>query len=185
MATKGGGRTRPAPRSEAEAAEAKRRMAGAGYFASRCKGGLPPTENSRPPPLPGRAVCCPDRPLRRPWARSSPTTRGSTTIRCDMRPAPQRTSCLRPGSCRQFHEASDVLGSDLHPQPGPQRIDAERPEILVEVPQPWRQGYRLDPGLARSADQARHRAISGRVVVTSNVEAAQHRGKQDGGEMRG
>src|SRR5258708_4059156 len=47
MATKGGGRTGPARRSEAEAAEAKRRMAGAGYFASRCKGGLPPTENSR------------------------------------------------------------------------------------------------------------------------------------------
>ena len=47
MATKGGGRTGPARRSEAEAAEAQRRMAGAGYFASRCKGGLPPTENSR------------------------------------------------------------------------------------------------------------------------------------------
>ena len=42
MATKSGGRTGPAPGSEAGAAEAKRRMAGAGYFASRCKGGLPP-----------------------------------------------------------------------------------------------------------------------------------------------
>jgi hypothetical protein len=40
MATKGGGRAGSAPRSEAEAAEGKRRMAGADYFASRCKGGL-------------------------------------------------------------------------------------------------------------------------------------------------
>src|SRR5580704_10153424 len=37
MATKGGGRTGPAPPSAATAAVAKRRMAGAGYFASRCK----------------------------------------------------------------------------------------------------------------------------------------------------
>ncbi len=47
---------RTCTRSEARAAEAKRRMAGAGYFASRCKGGLPPTENSRPSAIawPGR-----------------------------------------------------------------------------------------------------------------------------------
>src|ERR1700675_2323708 len=37
MATKGGGRTGPAPPSAATAAAAKRRMAGAGYFGSRCK----------------------------------------------------------------------------------------------------------------------------------------------------
>src|ERR1700730_18763389 len=37
VATKGGGRTGPAPPSAATAAAAKRRMAGAGYFASRCK----------------------------------------------------------------------------------------------------------------------------------------------------
>ena len=37
MATKGGGRTGPAPPSEATAAVAQRRMAGAGYFVSRCK----------------------------------------------------------------------------------------------------------------------------------------------------
>ena len=37
MATKGGGRTGPAPPSAATAAGAQRRMAGAGYFASRCK----------------------------------------------------------------------------------------------------------------------------------------------------
>ncbi len=37
VATKGGGRTGPAPPSEATAAVAKRRMAGADYFGSRCK----------------------------------------------------------------------------------------------------------------------------------------------------
>jgi hypothetical protein len=49
---------RTCTRSEARAAEAKRRMAGAGYFASRCKGGLPPTENSRPSAIagPGRLL---------------------------------------------------------------------------------------------------------------------------------
>ena len=40
MATKGGGRTGPAPPSAATAAVAQRRMAGAGYFASRCKARL-------------------------------------------------------------------------------------------------------------------------------------------------
>src|ERR1700730_4597492 len=37
VATKGGGRTGPAPPSAATAAVAKRRMAGAGYFVSRCQ----------------------------------------------------------------------------------------------------------------------------------------------------
>ena len=87
VATKGGGRTGPAPRSEAEAAEAERRMAGAGYFASRCKGGLARRRKIvGHPPLPGRAVCRIDRPLRRPWARSSPT-KESGAIRHDMRPS--------------------------------------------------------------------------------------------------
>ena len=65
MATKGGGRTGPARRSEAEAAEAKRRMAGAGYFAWRCKGASAPTENSRRPPLPDWAACRTGRPLKK------------------------------------------------------------------------------------------------------------------------
>jgi len=55
----------------------------------------------------------------------------------------------RFASCRQFHETSDVFRGDLHPQRCPQRIEAERAEILVEVTLSWRQGYRLDPGLVR------------------------------------
>ena len=55
MATKGGGRTGPAPAARRRA-EAKRRMAVGGYFVSRCKGGAPPTENSWPSAIvgPGR-----------------------------------------------------------------------------------------------------------------------------------
>ena len=63
-----GGRTGPAPR---EAAGAQRRMAGGGYFASRCKAGdhwsarglwvgrSPAAENSRRPPLRARPACRP------------------------------------------------------------------------------------------------------------------------------
>jgi len=40
-------------------------MAKTGYFVSRCKGGLPQAENSRAQPLPDRAVCRPDRPLKK------------------------------------------------------------------------------------------------------------------------
>jgi hypothetical protein len=47
------------------AAEAKRRMAGAGYFAWRCKGASAPTENSRRPPLLGRAARRTGRPLKK------------------------------------------------------------------------------------------------------------------------
>ena len=92
MATKGGGRTGPAPEAERRA-EAQRRMAGAGYFASRCKGGLARRRKIvGHPPLPGRAVCRKGRPLRRPWTRSSPTRLKSTTTEFGMRPAPPRTS---------------------------------------------------------------------------------------------
>jgi hypothetical protein len=58
MATKGGGRTGPAPRSEASGRSEAEDGGGAGYSASRCKGGLPPTENSRPAAIagPGRLL---------------------------------------------------------------------------------------------------------------------------------
>src|SRR5580658_8234317 len=76
MATKGGGRTglapgasrppKPAGRRRKRRAKAKRRMAGAGYFASRCKGGLARRRKiTGPPPLPGRAVCRKGRPLKK------------------------------------------------------------------------------------------------------------------------
>src|SRR5260221_284205 len=58
VATKAVGRAGPAPRSEAEAAGAKRRMAGADYFASRCKGGLARRRKIvGHPPFRGRTVC--------------------------------------------------------------------------------------------------------------------------------
>ena len=41
------------------------------------------------------------------------------------------------------------------------------------------------PASLRSVDQARHRAVAGRIVVAGDVEAAQRRREQDGGEMRG
>ena len=48
-----------------------------------------------------------------------------------------------------------------------------------------RQDDRLDPGRVRPVDQTGHRAVAGRIVVADDVEPAQRRREQDGGEMRG
>ena len=73
---------------------------------------------------------------------------------------------------RQFHEAGDVLRRDLHPARGPKRVDPEKAEILIEVAKPWRDHDRFDPGLLRSLDQRRHRAIARRIVVASLMAVA-------------
>jgi hypothetical protein len=52
------------------------------------------------------------------------------------------------------HEAGDVLRCELHPQIGAERVDAEAPEILVEVLQHRREHDGLDPGRVRPFDQA-------------------------------
>ncbi len=88
---------RTCTRSKAKGRSAAEDGAGVGYFASRCKGGLARRRKIvGHPPLPGRAVCRPDRPLRRRWAWSSPTRLESTATESGMRPAPPRTSFSVP-----------------------------------------------------------------------------------------
>ena len=150
VATKGGGRTGPAPGAKRRA-EAKRRMAGAGYFASRCKGGLARRRKIvGRPPLPGRAVCRIDRPLRRPWARSSPAKgSGGDPTRCDVRRR-RNSRPSDPGHAASSMKRATSCGAIWVLQRCPKRIDAKRAEIFVEVAEPWRQGNRLDSDLLRS-----------------------------------
>jgi hypothetical protein len=62
-------------------------------------------------------------------------------------------------------------------------MKAQKTQILVEVPEPWRQHNGLDPGLLRPVDQSGHRRVAGRIVVPGNVEPAQRVGEQDSAEV--
>ncbi len=71
--------------------------------------------------------------------------------------------------------------SELHPDTCPERIDAEQPEILVEVPECRRQRDGLDTVGVRPFDQHVPRAITRRIVVTNDIEPPQRRREQDAG----
>jgi hypothetical protein len=122
-------------------------MAQVGYFVSRWKGRLClPPENSRAQPLPGRIV-------RGPIALSKAVVRSSSTderIRVGMMSGSHRLSRCRL-RCPS-HEAGDVLRGELDPDIGPEHINAELPEILVEVPEGGRERDRLDPDRVRPFD---------------------------------
>ena len=108
------GRTGLAPPGEARAAAAQRRTAWGGYFASRVQSGRwRAGENSRPQPLPARAACRSDRPLRRPWARLSRPDGARWPRHPDLRAAPRSP---RPSaSLRRSPEPGHVLRGELHP----------------------------------------------------------------------
>src|SRR3981189_1455291 len=106
MATKGGGRSGPAPRSAA-----KRPQQSGGWLepailprdVKRRLGGA--TENSRRTPLRGRTACRNVALSRRPWARPSPTTRLAPDrrriVRAEYQPYPlcrSRRSCRETGA---------------------------------------------------------------------------------------
>src|SRR6202012_4581393 len=113
------------------------------------------------------------------------STKGSGAIRTDVTPAPPQFLSFQSRSCRQLHEARDVLRCDLDSERCPKRIDAKRAEISVEVTESRRQGNRLDSDLLCASDQGGHRAVPCGIVVTGDVKAAERVREHDGGEMRG
>ena len=150
MATKAGGRAGPAPAAQRRAG-AQRRMAKAGYFVSRWKGGpRPPPENSRPQPLPVRAVCWPIA-LSKAGARSSPTLRMHPSDADDGAPA---ACILRAGYAASAMKRATSWGAICtrtaarrHPVPSRRRSSLKSPSAR-------RQHDRLDPGRVRPVDQA-------------------------------
>src|SRR6476620_4776303 len=121
MATKGGGRTGPAPPSAATAAVAKRRMEGAGYFASRCK--APPWRARRK--IAGSRHC-----VAGPLAAGSPSQEGrerglseQRSLRIDGAASEQGTSLVpysRPNPRAQ--EPDHVFRGELESQSCTQRV---------------------------------------------------------------
>ena len=118
-------------------------MAEAGYFASRCKA---PAGARRK--IAGRRHC-----RAGPPAAPSPSQKavGAALVRhAGPRPTGHERQSTRRRSPRlgrrRQHEARDVLRRELDPQGRPQRVDAERAQIVVEVAEPRRQCDRLDPG---------------------------------------
>ena len=86
-----------------------------------------------PQPLPGRSACRPIALWKAVVAVLSALGRRATELSTLM----GVKRCLYDGS-RQEQKAGDVLRCQLHPQRGPQGIEAEDLQILVEVAQPRR-----------------------------------------------
>jgi hypothetical protein len=135
-----------------------------------------PPENSRPPPLPGRAACGP---IANPEGRGAVLSDGEWIQRARRR-VPLHVACRL---CRQQHETGDVLWRHLQTNYRTKGIDAEGEEILVEVAKLRRDDDGLDPGPVRPFDQGVARPVTGRIVVADDVEPPQRVGEQDGGEV--
>lgn len=110
-------------------------MAKPGYFASRCKRRGSPRRRK----IAGRRAIArtarlwADRPLRRPWAPLSPTSK-------DDHDDEWRRQVKTPGpyliprrSSSPFHETVDVIGMKLLHQGRPEGVDAAPAQIFVEV----------------------------------------------------
>jgi ribosome modulation factor len=69
-------------------------------------------------------------------------------------------------------EPGQVSRDELDAQRCTQRVDVEVSQILVEVSKLRRERNRLNRVHLRSVDQAFHRAIAGRIVVTDDIETA-------------
>src|ERR1700730_5260610 len=83
-----------------------------------------------------------------------------------------------------MQEAANVFSGDLYAHPCPQGVDAEKPQILIEVAAAWQQCDWLDSACLSACAQGFRSAITGRIVVADDIETAQRCREQDGGEMR-
>ena len=118
----------------------------AGYFASRCKGGLcaAAAENSRRAAIarPGRLPA--DRPLRRPGAGLSDRPEAP----CDpVRWHAETLRCIPSGCSVTAHRSAQHLPGRADARSRPKRVGAETAQIGVEVVRARRQDDRLDAGL--------------------------------------
>ena len=75
------------------------------------------------------------------------------------------------------------MRGELYPNGLTHRINAEPPQILVEVLKDRRQDKRLDPGCIGPFNQTIPRDVARGVIVTDDIETAQCLWKQDGGEV--
>src|SRR6266702_2786943 len=110
----------------------QRRMAEAGYFASRCKG---PKGRRK---IAGRSHCRPGPPAvrspsRRPCARPSPAAWTFSRLICRHR------KCWRSYDGRRREEADNVLRYELNADGCSEGVETEDVQICVEIAQPWRQ----------------------------------------------
>ena len=70
-------------------------------------------------------------------------------------------------------QALAILKPNLPCQMLAQRLLAVRPEIIVEIPEPWFQHPYGNPGITGSGAQPLCRALPGRIAVYGDVEALQ------------
>ena len=80
-------------------------------------------------------------------------------------------------------QALPILGLDLICQMLTQRVLAVRPEIIVEIPEPWFQHMAFNPGIKGSGAQPFRCPLPGRIAVDGDVKALHPLRQQDGTEV--
>ena len=172
----GGGRTGPAPATKREGRSAAEDGGCRLFcFAMQRRPALgPPAENSRPSAIacPGRLL--PDRPLRRPGARSSPTIGGALPPRpeCDMTPASLGTfAAAAAASCNAMKRTTSSgtictrMAARRASMPSARRSSLKSPSrgdsVIASIPASRLRSIRFATA-----------AIACRIVVAGDVEAA-------------
>lgn len=80
-------------------------------------------------------------------------------------------------------EEMTIVQGELFPDPASQTIRAEGKEISVEILRPWHQLADVD--LGGSGSQLFQRKPPGLIIIARNIEPAEFRRPDQGGEMRG
>ena len=81
--------------------------------------------------------------------------------------------------------ANAVTPDELFPDQFPKSLNAEVPQVIVEVGQAGRQDDGFDPGPVRAVSEMVADIGAGPVIVANDIEPPKGWREQDGGEMSG
>jgi len=80
-------------------------------------------------------------------------------------------------------ETRRVPGDELTAEIAEEGVEAEVPEIFVEVPETRAEREHFDPGLASTSAEALHAAATGAVRIDRGIEASKPGGEGQGGKV--
>ena len=94
-------------------------------------------------------------------------------------------SLALPASTCGQETACTIFGDELPGKMCAKSVEAEQPQVGVEVIAMWLEHNHRDTGCTGALGQCRHRMGAGRIIVACDIEALQYTRKGNGSEMRG